>query len=202
MFHKVLSPLLLSCAILGLTFFLSACANQHEGMHDMKNHDMMNHEMKPDNMKMVTKAVAVMRPTGTNQAAGVITFTKEAAGVRVQGSISGLTPGEHGFHVHQWGDCSAADGTSAGGHFNPENMNHAAQTEAVRHVGDLGNVTANAQGIATINFLDTKIAFFGMASIIGRGLILHDKVDDLKTQPTGNAGARLACGVIGVGAEQ
>ena len=148
----------------------------------------------------VTRAVAVMVPTDGNTAAGVVTFEQTDAGVRIVATMSGLSEGNHGFHVHQYGDCSAADGTSTGGHFNPVHMHHAGPDEEVRHVGDLGNITADADGNATYDRVDTVLAFSGPTSIIGRGLIVHAGEDDLTTQPTGGAGARIACGVIGVAA--
>ncbi len=146
----------------------------------------------------VTKAVAVLHPTVGNQVSGVVTFTREGNGVRVEAHINGLTPGDHGFHIHQYGDCSAADGTSAGGHYNPEGVAHGAPGDDVRHVGDLGNITANASGHGMINFVDTRLTFDGPNSIIGRGVILHGGADDLTSQPTGAAGPRVACGVIGI----
>jgi Cu-Zn family superoxide dismutase len=146
----------------------------------------------------LTKAVAVLQPTAGNTAQGTVTFTQEAGGVRVTANITGVPAGEHGFHIHEFGDCSAADGTSAGGHFNPDNMAHGAQNAPTRHVGDLGNVTADANGNITLNLLDTRLSMNGPHTILGRGLILHANPDDFKTQPTGNAGGRIACGVIGV----
>lgn len=180
---------------------LNGCRMHHETMHHEKEASKVVQGFAITPPKQISKAVATLKPTANSQVSGTIAFIKEADGVRVQGTISGLTPGDHGFHVHQWGDCSATDATSAGGHFNPESQNHAAQHDNVRHVGDLGNVTADASGNATINFLDKKLSFEGVASIIGRGLIVHANPDDFKSQPTGNAGGRVACGVIGVVAE-
>ena len=152
-------------------------------------------------MMAANKAVAVLSPTQGNTASGVITFTKVEGGVRVVANLSNVPAGDHGFHIHEFGDCSATDGTSAGGHFNPTKMDHAAPTAEKRHVGDLGNVTATAEGKVTLDYVDKHLAFSGANSIVGRGLILHAQPDDLKTQPTGAAGARIACGVIGVAKE-
>ena len=116
----------------------------------------------------------------------------------VKARITGLTPGTHGFHVHEFGDCSAADFTSAGGHFNPMTQPHGAPTASMRHVGDLGNIEANADGVATLDLSDSQVALSGMHGVVGRAVIVHAKADDLKTQPTGDAGGRLGCGVIGV----
>lgn len=147
---------------------------------------------------LVTKAVAVLQPTEGNQAHGIITFTKEGDGIHVQGVIEGLTPGKHGFHVHEFGDCSSGDGKSAGGHFNPTGDPHAGPTANHRHVGDLGNIEADDNGRAEVDCVDQMIRFYGPRSILGRGLIVHEKADDLSSQPTGDAGGRVACAVIGV----
>jgi Cu-Zn family superoxide dismutase len=146
----------------------------------------------------VAKAAAVLTPLGGSGVSGVVTFTKVADGVKVEARISGLTPGAHGFHIHEFGDCSAPDGTSTGGHFNPTGAPHAGPNDMPRHAGDMGNVTAGEDGVATFEYVDDQIAFEGPHGILGRGLIVHAKADDLKTQPTGNAGGRVACGVIGV----
>jgi Cu-Zn family superoxide dismutase len=146
-----------------------------------------------------TKAVAVLVPTSGNNVHGTITFTQQGDKVHVVGDIEGLAPGTHGFHIHECGDCSAPDGTSAGGHFNPANHSHGAPADANRHVGDLGNITADSAGKAHIDITDATLSLDGANSIIGRGVIVHAVADDLKTQPTGNAGARVACGVVGIG---
>jgi Cu-Zn family superoxide dismutase len=154
-------------------------------------------EVKSD----VTKAVAVLIPTEGNEVTGTINFIKMDSGIRVIADITGLEPGKHGFHIHQYGNCSALDGTSAGGHFNPFDKPHGAPTDAERHVGDLGNVIANEGPVAHYERIDGILSFDGKESIIGRSVILHAGEDDYKTQPTGNAGARVACGVIGIAAE-
>jgi len=146
----------------------------------------------------VTKAVAVLHPTEGNKVHGVVTFAQAGANVKVVAHIEGLTPGKHGFHIHEWGDCSSKDGSAAGGHYNPAGAPHAAPDAAQRHAGDLGNIEANQDGVAHLEFNDSVMKMSGPGSIIGRGMIVHANPDDLKTQPTGNAGGRLACGVIGV----
>lgn len=143
-----------------------------------------------------TTATAVLKPTKDNKIAGTVTFTKEADGIRVVADLTGLTPGEHGFHVHETGDCSAPDATSAGGHFNPSNMPHGAPDDAERHEGDLGNITADSAGKAHYDRVDKVLSFEGPDSIVGRAVIVHTGVDDLKSQPSGDAGGRGACGVI------
>ncbi len=146
----------------------------------------------------VTKAVAVLHATEGNDVEGTVTFKAVEGGVKVIADVKGLTPGKHGFHVHQYGDCSKADGTSAGGHFNPEDHQHAGPMDDMRHVGDLGNLEADENGMARYERVDSVLALNGPHSIIGRGLIVHAGEDDLTSQPTGAAGARVACGVIGV----
>ncbi len=145
----------------------------------------------------MTRAVAVMHPTAGHEVRGIVTFTKTADGVRVQASIKGLTPGKHGFHIHQYGDCSAADGTSAGGHFNPHGADHGGPSADSRHAGDLGNLDANESGDANYDRVDHHLSLVGHDSIIGRAVIIHAHADDLTSQPTGGAGPRVACGAIG-----
>jgi Cu-Zn family superoxide dismutase len=145
----------------------------------------------------VTKAVAVLSSTEGNKVRGLVTFTKERDKVKVSAHIEGLTPGQHGFHIHEWGDCSAKDAASAGGHYNPAAAAHGAREASPRHVGDLGNIQAGADGMAMVDFVDAHLKLDGPGSIIGRGVIVHANPDDFKTQPTGNAGGRQACGVIG-----
>jgi len=146
----------------------------------------------------VTAVVAVLVPTQGNDVRGTVKFTKVAGGVRVVADITGLKPGEHGFHIHEFGDASSADGMAAGGHFNPAAAAHGAPTAAVRHAGDLGNIKADASGRATLDQVDPKLSLEGAASIVGRAVVVHANPDDLATQPTGNAGGRVAVGVIGV----
>jgi Cu-Zn family superoxide dismutase len=144
------------------------------------------------------KAVAVLHPTAGNKVSGIVTFTEEADGVRVQADITGLPLGKHGFHVHEFGDCSAPDLVSAGAHFNPTNKPHAGPDSAARHVGDMGNVEADASGAAKLNYVDHEISLTNdQRSVLGRSVVVHAKADDLKSQPAGDSGARVACGVIG-----
>jgi Cu-Zn family superoxide dismutase len=144
------------------------------------------------------KAVAVLHPTAGNKVSGTVTFTEVADGVQVQAEITGLPPGNHGFHVHEFGDCSAADASSAGAHFNPTHEPHGGPDAAERHVGDMGNVQADASGKAKLEYVDHQISLTNdQRSVIGRSVIVHAKADDLKSQPAGDSGARVACGVIG-----
>ena len=145
-----------------------------------------------------TRAVAVLFPTKGHSVFGVVRFEAVSNGVKVVADLTGLTPGNHGFHIHEYGDCSAEDGTSAGGHFNPEGMPHSMPSAGKRHAGDLGNISADKDGKAHLEYIDPVISLSGEHSIVGRGVVVHEKEDDMKTQPTGAAGARVACGVVGV----
>lgn len=147
----------------------------------------------------ITMAVAVVHGLGDSKVKGKVTFTQKEEGVEIVAEVTGLAPGEHGFHVHEFGDCSMADGKCAGGHFNPTKQPHAGPDDAKRHVGDLGNLKANDDGKASYNRTDKLISLNGPNSIIGRSVIVHAKPDDFKTQdPPGNAGARIGCGTIGI----
>jgi Cu-Zn family superoxide dismutase len=141
-----------------------------------------------------SKAIAVLSSASASKVTGTVTFTKSGDGVKVVADISGLTPGKHGFHVHEFGDCSAADATSAGSHFNPTNDPHAGHDADKRHMGDLGNLEADSSGKARLDLTDKHMK---LSAVIGKAVIVHEKADDLKTQPTGDAGGRVACGVIG-----
>ena len=148
----------------------------------------------------VTYAIAMVEGLGDHKVKGKVTFTQKGDEVEIVGEFTGLQPGKHGFHVHEFGDCSMADGKCAGGHFNPEGMPHAGPDDAKRHVGDLGNLEADGQGHAAYKRTDSMIKLNGPHSVIGRALIVHAKPDDFKTQqPPGNAGDRIGCGVIGIG---
>jgi len=147
----------------------------------------------------VQHAIAVVRPTKNNSVEGIVTFQQEPAGVRVKAELRNLTPGKHGFHIHAYGDNSCDDGMCTGDHFNPTKSKHGSLTSAERHVGDFGNLEADASGVARMEFVDKGLALHGPHSIIGRAVIVHADADDLVSQPSGNAGARIGCGVIGIG---
>ena len=146
-------------------------------------------------------AVAKLESTRGNTASGTVTFTQKGDKVRVEANLSGLKPNaDHGFHVHEKGDCSSGDGMSTGGHFNPLGKPHGHHGGAERHAGDLPAVTADAAGNAKVSVtMDVITVSPGPTSVIGRGMILHRDPDDYKTQPTGNAGPRIACAVIVAG---
>jgi len=149
-------------------------------------------------MAKVEKAVAVLQSTEGSKVSGRIFFTRTGAGIHVQGEVVGLTPGKHGFHIHEFGDTTSTDGKSAGGHFNPGGQPHAGPDAEHRHAGDFGNIEAGSDGVAKFDFVDKHITLDGDKSILGRGVVVHAKADDLKSQPSGEAGDRMAVGVIGV----
>jgi superoxide dismutase, Cu-Zn family len=144
------------------------------------------------------KAICVVYPTQGNSVTGLVTFLKTEAGIKVIADIHGLTKGKHGFHIHEFGDCSSADGSSAGGHFNPASLNHGGPMDKMRHMGDMGNLDADESGNAHLEYVDPMISLEGENSVIGKSVIVHKNEDDLKSQPVGNAGPRVACGVIGL----
>ena len=145
-------------------------------------------------------ATARLEPTRGNATSGTVTFAQRMGKVHVTADVRGLAPGrEHGFHVHERGDCSSGDGMSTGGHWNPDGQPHGPQS-GPHHAGDMPSLIADASGNAKATFmLDGVTVAAGAKSVVGKGLIVHKDPDDFKTQPTGNAGARLACAVIQAG---
>lgn len=143
-------------------------------------------------------AVAQLQPRSGSKVSGNLKFTQIGDVVRITGEVTGHTKGPKAIHIHEKGDCSAADGMSTGGHFNPTKSKHGGPYDPVKHAGDLGNIVFNAEGVAKVNFTVGDIAVSRDApnGIIGRAVIVNAAVDDLKTDPTGNAGGRVACGVI------
>ncbi|KAG2580744.1 hypothetical protein PVAP13_6NG362500 [Panicum virgatum] len=138
------------------------------------------------------------------RALGVVTLTQEDDGpTTVNVRVTGLTPGLHGFHLHEFGDTTNGC-ISTGPHFNPNNLTHGAPEDEVRHAGDLGNIVANAEGVAEATIVDNQIPLSGTNSVVGRAFVVHELEDDLGkgghelSLSTGNAGGRLACGVVGL----
>jgi Cu-Zn family superoxide dismutase len=142
-------------------------------------------------------AMATLAPTTGSTAQGMVHFHELADGsVEVKADLTGVPEGIHGFHVHDKGACGD-NGNAAGGHFNPSGASHGAPDAASHHAGDFGNVTADAKGEVHTTFTTKSITVSeGPNSVSGHAVILHAKEDDLQTQPTGNAGARIACGVV------
>lgn len=143
-------------------------------------------------------AVANLESRSGSTARGRVDFMTRGDAVQVRLDITGVAPNStHGIHIHENGDCSAADASSAGGHFNPTGAPHGGRTDASHHAGDFGNVTANAAGEIREEFrVDFITLGAGPTSAIGRSVVLHADPDDLKSQPAGNSGKRIACGVI------
>ena len=147
----------------------------------------------------MVKAVCVLKGDVT----GTLHFKQEGEVLSVTGEVQGLKPGDHGFHVHEFGDTTNGC-VSTGAHFNPASKTHGAPTATERHVGDLGNVTADANGVCKVNITDKQASLTGSNSILGRALVVHADPDDLGlggvelSKTTGNAGARVGCGVIGI----
>lgn len=146
--------------------------------------------------------IAVMTPVKGGKVSGTVKFSEAFGKVKVVGDFKGLNPkDQHGFHIHEFGDCTAADFTSAGGHFNPATHEHGAPDAASHHAGDMGNVETNEKGEAHIELELEKVSIAGKLNpLVGRAVILHENPDDLISQPTGGAGGRIACGVIGASA--
>jgi Cu-Zn family superoxide dismutase len=202
---------LIAAAALGLVAAVGCQSSAQTDSHAAASGDMHanhagHHGMaageagKPDAMKAIAKGIAVLHPTQGNQAAGTVRFTQEGEdSVRVVADLTGLAPNStHGFHIHEFGDCSAPDASSAGGHFNPEGKPHGGPDAPQHHAGDLGNVTANEQGNAHLEITLHHVSVGSHPNpLLGRSVVLHAKADDLKSQPSGESGGRIACGVIG-----
>ena len=183
-----------TCILLALAL-LPACGGGQDG-HDHADH--------AGSFEEVSKAVCVLSPTTSSdlKPTGTITLTQTKDGLRVQANVTGLTPNaKHGFHIHQFGDLSKNDGTATGGHFDPHGVDHGLpkddQHTTGGHAGDLGNLQADENGTASYDKTFTDITLTGKNAVLGRGIIVHLKEDD-GGQPTGNAGDRIAQGVIGI----
>lgn len=182
---KTVSTLSLAvCAIFGMSLTATLpAAEPHAGDHAHAN------------AHMPTDAVVVLKATKDSKVRGRLALKQMKDGVKVTGRVSGLTPGEHGFHIHEFGDLSAVDGTAAGGHFNPDGHDHGSPGDEKHHAGDLGNITADDEGVAKIDILQKGLM---LHFVIGRSIVVHAGKDDLKSQPAGDAGPRVAVGVIGI----
>lgn len=145
----------------------------------------------------VPSARASLASTQGQLARGDLELRQEANGVRVSGTLRGLKPGAvHGFHVHEKGDCSALDASSAGAHYNPAGAEHGNPSSPAHHAGDIPNIQSDASGRANVDALIEGVSLGGANDIVGKALIVHADPDDYTTQPSGNSGARIACGVI------
>jgi Cu-Zn family superoxide dismutase len=178
-------PKLFLSGLIGSVFVLATTSAVRAGEESMAGHK---------------QAIAVIHGTTNTTCHGVVHFTQEGEdSVKVVADLEGLNPGQkHAFHIHQFGDCSVADATSAGSHYNPEGHQHGLPDHGQRHAGDLGNVQADSNGKAHYEITVSDITIAGAKNpIVGRGVIVHAKADD-GSQPVGNAGGRIGCGVIGL----
>ena len=147
----------------------------------------------------VSNAIANVAPASGSLVSGRLQLMAMGKGVHIAGELGGLAPNStHGFHIHEKGDCSAADASSAGGHFNPAGAPHGNPETPPHHAGDLDNLTADANGVVRINVHVPNVSLGGDPAhdILGRALVVHADADDYASQPAGNSGARIACGVI------
>ncbi|HEY7120333.1 MAG TPA: superoxide dismutase family protein [Tepidisphaeraceae bacterium] len=197
MLRKIQPALWGAVAALGLAVMGCSSSNTHHEHASTAGHGTM---MAADMGMDVKEAVAMVHGTqGTEKVHGIIHFTDTGSGVKVSGEVTGLEPNsKHGFHIHEFGDCSdMAKATSAGGHYNPEGHQHGQAGSPQSHVGDMGNIEADASGVAKVDVTLPTATLTGKNAILGRGVIVHAKADDY-SQPVGNAGGRIGCGVIGV----
>ncbi len=144
-------------------------------------------------------ASAQLAPTQGHTAAGTLTLTDEGDALRINGTVNGVPPNsEFGFHIHETGDCSAPDASSAGGHFNPANAQHGSPQGASHHAGDMLNAKSDVEGVAHIDVVTTAVGITTgqPTDVHGKSIVMHEKPDDYTTPPSGNSGARIACGVI------
>jgi Cu-Zn family superoxide dismutase len=178
-----------------------ACTDNRKPEADKKENQNQNKEVAAlstlsTKKATVTQAFAEVRSfKKEDQVRGKVTFTKVPGGVQVIADIRGLSPGKHGFHVHEFGDCSG-DGSATGAHFNPTHKRHGGPDNPDRHVGDLGNLVADENGDAHYERVDNVIALEGENSILERSIVIHAEPDDYTTQPAGASGAKIACGII------
>lgn len=145
-----------------------------------------------------TKAGGTIEAKSGSGVHGSVTFEPSGDGrMKVTVSIEGATPGDHGVHIHETGDCSAPDASSAGGHFNPTQAEHGAPGAPQHHLGDLGNISVSAGGTGSMTITVKGLTIDDKKTgVVGRALIVHDRPDDMTTQPTGGAGNRIGCAVI------
>lgn len=162
--------------------------------------DTSDDHVHPVALEVASEAVAVITPTEGNTAHGEVRFTESGGKINIVADIEGLKPdAKHAIHIHQFGDMRASDGTSLGGHYNPEGHPHAGPTTSVRHAGDLGNLSTDSDGKAHYELTVDNITINGDRNpILGYGMVIHGGEDDLTSQPTGAAGPRIGVGVIGV----
>lgn len=175
--------------------FFSACST---GTKQDDGKDAVAEENQEEKQDKVT-AKATLEATSGSKVTGEVNFAKENGNVRLELNADNLTPGEHAVHLHEKGDCSAEDASSAGGHWNPAMKPHGKRGGGGSyHKGDIGNMTVGNDGKGTLSLSIEGWSIGGADStnIIGKSVIIHEKADDFTSQPAGNAGARISCGVI------
>ncbi len=194
-----ISPALAASALFGIGLVAGCSDSQHQDNTATTQPGMMDVAPEPKpHAAVVNDAIVVLHALGDSKVSGVARFTEAGGKVTVVADVEGLSPGKHGFHIHEFGDCSDLKGMSAGGHYNPEHHKHGLPGQPERHPGDMGNLDAGADGKAHLEATLEGITINGdLDPILGRSIIVHEKEDD-GGQPTGNAGGRIACGVIGV----
>lgn len=178
-----------------ITLALAACASNPSPTRPPR------HVVVPATTGTAQSAAANLVAASGSLVSGTLTLAPMGNGVHIRGDIGGFAPGStHGFHIHETGDCSAADATSAGGHFNPTGQPHGKSESGAHHLGDIDNIRSDASGVARVNAHVQGVVLGGGAinDIAGRAIIVHAKGDDYTSQPSGDAGARIACGVIEV----
>jgi Cu-Zn family superoxide dismutase len=178
---------------------LSACSKREEPPTAMGTGAAPPATAPVDGAPPTPAAAVLLAPTQGNTASGSLAVSAEAGSVRLAGSLQGLAPdAEFGFHIHEKGDCSAPDASSAGGHFNPSNAAHGDPQGSAHHAGDMLNVKSDAQGVAQVDVQASGVTLNGgqPTDVLGKAVVLHEKADDYASQPAGNSGARIACGVI------
>jgi Cu-Zn family superoxide dismutase len=189
----------LSLAI-GMTVILAACSReQPAGAPRQPDTASPTMAEKATPAEPAAQAVAQIAPTQGNTVTGSLALRQSAQGVHITGSIQGLKPdAEFGFHVHEKGDCTAPDGSSAGGHFNPTQAQHGNPTGPTHHAGDMLNIKSNADGVAQVDVTAAGTSLHGDpgTDVLGKAIVVHEGPDDYTTQPSGNSGKRIACGVI------
>lgn len=179
-----------------MTLMLVACQNNKK---ETTENDSVTETENTSQTTMAKTAEAVMNAKSGSDVDGTVSFKQMDNGdIMMTLSLTGVEPGRHAVHIHENGDCSADDGTSAGGHWNPTSEDHGEWGDGEHHLGDIGNFEVGDDGVATMTFTTDKWSMndADTNNILGKSVIVHAKADDFTSQPSGAAGARIACGVI------
>jgi len=187
-----LPKMFLGLPILVAVCFVSLPAADAAPKKDKKD---ANSKKVAEKVDLPTTGVAALIPTKGNKVKGIIVLQQKKEGLHLSGKVVGLTPGLHGFHIHEYGDLRDVQGKAAGGHFNPGGHKHGGPDDEEHHAGDLGNINANEDGVAKV---DMMVPWLKLHFVVGRSIVVHGGKDDLTSQPSGDAGPRVAVGVIGI----